>query len=92
MEIKLAGTKYNKQDFYFVISLMTAIYFAMVCGAWMYFMNIIIGIPTFLISYQLWRIGKKSDIKIKRYKYIQYVWLSGIPISTVSLIGYLIFN
>mgnify|MGYP003498404793 CR=1 FL=1 len=82
----------RKQDIYFSIALITAIYFAMLSGAWIYFMNIIVGTPIFLISYAFWKNGKKNDSKINRYKYVQYIWLSGIPISVISLIGYIIFN
>jgi O-antigen/teichoic acid export membrane protein len=84
--------KITKHDAYFFISLIFAIYFAMVCGAWIYFMNFIVGIPTFLISYTFWKNGKKKDPKINRYKYIPYLWRSGIVVSIISLIGYLIFN
>jgi O-antigen/teichoic acid export membrane protein len=84
--------KINKQDIYFSISLITGIYFALVSGTWIYYVNIIFGMPTFLISYIFWKKGKENDIKIRRYKYVQYIWLCGIPIGIFSLIGYLIFN
>jgi O-antigen/teichoic acid export membrane protein len=84
--------KITKQDIYFYISLLTAIYFALVCGAWMYFMNLVIGFPVFVISYFFWRKGKKNDLKSIRYKYIPHIWLCGIPISILSLAGYIIFN
>jgi hypothetical protein len=82
----------TKQDIYFIISLLTAIYFALVCSAWTYLINVILGIPVFLISYYFWKIGMKKDIKIKRYQYIRYIWYIGFVISIISLIGFLIFN
>jgi O-antigen/teichoic acid export membrane protein len=82
----------TKEDVYFYISFAIAIYFAILYGAWIYFMNIILGIPTFLLSYFFWKKGKKKDPKINRYNYIRYIWLCGIPIAVISLIGYLIFD
>lgn len=84
--------KVVKADGYFLIALLTAIYFAMVCSAWLYFLNIIIGVPVFLISYVFWKMGKRNDLKIKRYDYVRYIWISGIPISMGSLIIYAIYN
>lgn len=84
--------KITKQDIYFSAALLTAIYFAMISPAWTYLMNLIIGIPVFLVSYLFWNKGKKQDPKIKRYKYIPYIWGSGIVISIISLIGYLVTN
>jgi hypothetical protein len=58
--MNLLLTKITKTDIYFISSLITAIYFAMVCGAWIYLMNFIVVIPIFLISYSLWKKGKKE--------------------------------
>ncbi|MTH17939.1 hypothetical protein [Flavobacterium sp. LC2016-01] len=82
----------KKADVYFTIALISAIYFAMVCGAWIFFMNLFLGPPVFIISYMFWKKGLKIDIRIDRYKYIKYAWWSGIPISVLSLSGYLIFD
>ena len=84
--------KISKQDVCFIILLLTAVYFAAISGVWTYLINIFIGIPIFLLSYLFWKTGRKNDFKTKRYKYIIYLWYSGIGIACLSLIGYLIFN
>jgi hypothetical protein len=80
--------KVTKPDFYFVLSLVFAIWFAFTSSVWTYGANVIISFPFLLLSYFLWRNGKARDTRTKRYAVIPYLWILGGIIAIVALFFY----
>lgn len=77
---------------YFYSSLLTGIFFLMTASVWAYFANLVLALPALLISYLLWRAGKKHDPRVARYRIIPIVWMAGGLLSLGVLVALLINN
>jgi hypothetical protein len=80
--------KITKPDFYFVLSLVFGIWFALTSSAWTYAMNVVISFPFLILSYFLWRNGKEMDTRTRRYSVIPYLWIVGGAASVIALFFY----
>jgi hypothetical protein len=80
--------KITKPDFYFVLALVFGIWFALTSSAWTYGMNVVISFPFLILSYFLWKHGKATDTRIRRYAIIPYLWILGGMLSIVTLFLY----
>jgi len=82
----------NKQNLIYYTSLCCAIWFALTCGGWTYFANLVISYPIGLLSFVLYATGKKTDNNQKRYRIIKFLLMGGIIFSLLVLLGFVIFE
>ena len=64
----------------------------MTASVWAYFANLVLALPALVISYLLWRAGKKHDARVGRYRIIPIVWMAGGLLSLGVLVALLINN
>jgi hypothetical protein len=79
-----------KANFYFILSLVLAIWFALTSFIWVYLANMVISLPAAYISMRLWKKGKDIDNKPKRYKIINVILVIGFILLLISLPYFLI--
>lgn len=78
--------KITKKDANFIISLVFAVWFALIGMAWAYWAALILGYPFGIISFLLWRRGRKVDEKSERYKIVIWILAIGLALSLTALI------
>ena len=78
--------KIKKGDFFFYLSLVCAIWFALTSGLWTYFANVVLSLPFGIISLILWMKGKKTDARKERYRFVPIILIVGLIIAIVSFI------
>ena len=80
----------NKNDIFFVLSLISGLWFALVGMVWVYWIALFIAYPFGLISFLLWR-NIRQDGR-KRTKIIPVILTIGLALSLSVLIFLLIRN
>ena len=76
---------FKKGNLLFYGSLALAIWFAITASAWTYLMNGILALPAGIVSWILWRKGRKTDHEKQRYRVIPVIWIIGSSISFLVL-------
>jgi len=79
----------TKGDILFSLALILAIWFIWTGMVWTYAAALVIAYPAGLISLGLWKIGRKTDSKSKRYKTIPILLIIGLALS-LSVLGYML--
>ncbi|HEY3402657.1 MAG TPA: hypothetical protein VGK59_04660 [Ohtaekwangia sp.] len=82
----------KKQDIYFFTALLLAVWFLLTAAVWVYMMNLIISYPAGIVSYILLRKVKAIEGQTKRVRLIGVILISGLSLSLIVLIGFLITN
>lgn len=83
--------KITAGDFYFVTSLLLAIWFSYIGMAWVYGIALFLAYPAALLSLLLWYLGKKRDTRKKRYRFIPWILGFGLALSLGMLVYLLWF-
>jgi len=81
-----------KNNLMFYLSLICAIWFALVGMVWTFWIPLFIGYPFGFLSYYLWKKLDKKEQDRKRNKIIPIVLKIGFVLSLISLIGLLLFD
>lgn len=84
--------KVTRWDIMFTISLVMAIWFVITGIIWYYLINVFISFPFGLLSWLLYRNGKKNDPNLTRYKTISGVLTFGVITSLLALLLIMIFG
>jgi len=78
--------KIKKEDLFFYLSLVCAIWFALTSGLWTYFANVVLSLPFGILSLILWIVGRERDSMKARYRFVPIILTVGLIIAIVSLI------
>ncbi|HEY8399659.1 MAG TPA: hypothetical protein VIK89_00280 [Cytophagaceae bacterium] len=76
----------NKNDLFFFVSLILALWFALTAGAWFFWLNLFVSFPAGILSFILYKQGIKDDTRKNRYKIIKVIWVIGIIVSLGMLV------
>ncbi|MCB0506914.1 MAG: hypothetical protein R2739_03990 [Chitinophagales bacterium] len=79
----------TKANFYFIVSLIGAIWFAITSYLWMYYANIFISFPVGILAFFCWYKGKKIEGNSLRFKIILSIMLAGVLVSALAAIYFL---
>jgi ABC-type methionine transport system permease subunit len=82
----------KKKNAYFILSLITAIWFALTSAICVYYFNLIVSFPFGILSLILWKKGRKIDDSQNRYKAIPIILSIGAAISVIMLVVLLFIN
>lgn len=81
-----------KSNILFGIALICVIWFMLTSWFWTFGINVIISFPFGIISYFLWRRGKKQGEWVTGYKAISIMLLLGVLSAVGTMVALLLYN
>jgi hypothetical protein len=81
-----------KSNLVFYTAVLFATWFMLTSWFWTYGVNVLFSFPFGLISYFLWRNGKKQGDRAKAYKIVSIMLSIGVIASIGTLVVLMIFN